>query len=188
MSYKTYVMILENINTIIEVDRSIPFEPHPFLTEEYGTMSIAWQNPIASKITSFDLDKDVSLYEIGASNLLSGEELCNKLPIEYIPLDGHCMKAIWEKKDLFKILYDKWWRGIYSTPRLETINCLGTLLTDKSVINPLHIMCFKYGYEIGYSKLPIAVTLFEMGDEAWGAGDPVLVFNPNSQLIKNLVH
>jgi hypothetical protein len=187
MSYKTCVMILENINTIVTVDRSIPFEPHPFLTEEYGTMSVAWQNPIASKVTSFDFDKDVILFEIRGSNLLTGEELYNKLPLEYIPLDGHCMKAIWENKGLLKILSKKWWRGLYDTPRLETINCLGTILIDKSVMSPLHMMCFKYEYEREYLKLPI-LTLFEMKDQGWGEGDPVLVFNPKSGLIRNLVH
>ena len=169
--------------TIITLDRSKPFRLHPFLTTEYGEFSILSQNSLAEKITSFDLESDVLLKDFSGRKLISALELRNNVEKNgYIPLDIYCMEAIWKNRDLVKLMKKKWWQGIH-TPRLETINFLGTILTTPGQ-RPEHVVTFWYDQTV-FDHLNPQIMPYEASDQAWGEKDPVAVFNPRSKTILN---
>jgi hypothetical protein len=160
---------------LIVVDRSKPFEPHPFLTEDYGEFFVLKEHPLSKKITTFDIEEDIIL--IGHGNKRkSAFELVNVIDKkEAIPVDLLSAKALWEIPEGRRILQRKWdWR-------LDTITFLGTILTTQHGPCPEHVVTFKYDK----SELNnIRLIPFEAGDAEWGEDDPIAVFNQTSVRIK----
>ena len=174
----------DSLKVIIDRSRKIDLSKLFTVPEIGSDFQLLYQNPIAARISSFDLVTDVAFQRISQDtyDLVSSEKKIEEIAREgWVPLDIHHMRAIAEDARVQKYLIDRWHRDFFSigSPSLKSIGFFGTVLVASVNGRAIpHSLSFDTNDgEHGASADRIKEVLcYEATDQGWGGNDWFLVF------------
>ena len=157
-----------NLITIFQGSAELP----KALVDEYGPLTVVWVHPLVQKIKVFDLESDITLFEI--KDECSIAELLHQFGEQgIVPLSAQIRFQLFADAELLKMLFSKW-GALRTSPHEKSMTFLGTKFVDEKgahrVLSEEHDL------------VQFETMLFSI-EERLHKGDVVPIFNPESERI-----